>query len=447
MSQEALLIYKKLGISEESDFGAGTITAATKLLAMRENGIVIGVNPNIIKPGRISGRASLKTAILGTLAPKFTIPAFAFPTGLAPKLLKMALGQDTATEVASFTVTLNTNDKIDMTEDGGGAFAITLTPGTYKAGATSADAGTLCALLKTLIEAGNGASTYTVTYSTTTKKFTLTKNSGVFVIKWATGTNTATSARSLLGFTNADTASAIAATSDSTVESVWDHVIKPLDAITYGLSAGMTAQIGLANGKVYDVLDAVIDVLKLSYKPNQELYIDAECEARKVADSSANLSALTEESSSPFLYSQLAFTVGGASRSLSALEVHYGNNFKKDLHINSQYRSKFPRNGFRDVKGTFTFELADANAFSIYDAFLAGTQPELIAIFTAAASAIKTGFTYTMTIDLPKVQYDLSAVPGGGGQATPDAPIPFIALDDGTNGELKITLRSNEATI
>jgi hypothetical protein len=446
MSQEALLHYKKLGISEESDFANGTITAATKLLAMRENGIVVGLAPNIISPKRISGRASKKSAILGTLSPKFTIPTYAFPTGLSVKLLKMALGQDTATEVASFTVQTGVNDKIDMTEDGGGAFAITLTAGTYKAGATSADAGTLCALLKTLIEAGNGAATYTVTYSTTTKKFTITKNSGVFVIKWATGTNTATSARSLLGFTNADTSSAISATSDSTVESVWDHVIKPLDAITYGLSAGMTAQIGLASGKVYDVLDAVIETLKIGFKPNQELYLDAECEARKVADSAASLSALTEESTSPFLYSQLAYTVGGAAHNLSALEISYANNFKKDLHINSQYRSRFPRGGFRDVKGTFTLDLADSKAYSIYDAFIAGTQPELIATFSGASNGIKTGFAYAMTIDLAKVQYNLEAVPGGGGESAPDAPIPFEALDDGTNGEMKITVRNNEAT-
>ncbi len=447
MSQEALLIYKKAGVKIESDWAQGTITAATKLIALRDNGIALGLQPQIIKPGRISGRASYKQSYLGTFAPKFTMPMFGYPSGDTLKLLKMAFGQSSSAEVASFTVTLNVNDTLDMTEDGGGAFAITLTPGTYLPGATSADAGTLCALLKTLIEAGNGIATYTVSYSQTTKKFTITKNSGVFVIKFLTGTNTAKNAASLLGFTVADTASAIAATSDSTITSVWDHTFTPLDALTYGLSAGMTAQVALASGKIFDILDAVVDVLKISYKPNQELWYDAECEARKIADSAAPMSGLTEESVSPLTFSQMVVTLGGSSKSLSALEINFGNNYKKDMFVNSAYRSKFVRNGFRDVTGTFTFELADSNAFSIYDAMLAGTQPALVATFTGAASGIKTGFAYTKTFTLGKIQYNLEAVPGGGGQAAPDAPIPFIALDDGTNGELKLVVRNGDSTI
>ncbi len=447
MGQEALLIYKKLGLAAEPTWAQGTVTNASKLLAMRESGTVLGLQAQQILPPRISGRASYKSGFLGTLAPKFTIPAFAYPVGDTLKLMKYALGQVSSVEVASFVVSAGVNDKIDFTEDGGGAVAATLTAGSYKAGASSADAGTLCALIKAQMEAVNGASTYTVTYSTTTKKFTVTKSSGVFVIKWATGTNTATSARTLMGFTNADTSSAIAATSDSTVESVWDHTMMPLDAITYGLSAGLTAQIKLADSKVYDILDCVVDVLKFSYKPNQELFIDAEMEARKIVDSIATLAALTEESVSPLLYSQLAFTLGGVAKELSALEVVYNNNYKKDLFVNSQYRSRFVRNGFRDVTGTFTFALADSDAYSVYDAFLAGTQPALVATFSAAASAIKSGFTYSITKTLSKVQYNLESVPGGGGAAAPDAPIPFRALDDGTNGELKIVVRNNEASV
>lgn len=446
MSAEALLHYKKFGFQIESDWAQGTITAATKLLALRDQGILLNLNREIIKPGRISGRASFKQSYLGTYAPKFTIPTFAYPNGLAPKLLKMAFGTVSSVEVASFTVTNGVNDSIDFTEDGGGEVTADLTAGTYKMGTTSATAGTLCALIKTQMEAVNGASTYTVTYSMTTKLLTITKSSGVFVLKWATGTNAATAADTLLGF-SADTASAIAATAPTATEIVWDHTFTPLDATTYGLSAGMTGQAKIADGKVFDILDAVVDVLKFSYKPNQELWIDAECEARSYAASVATLASVTEETVSPFIYSQLAYTVGGSAHELSGLEISYANNYKKDLFVNSASRSKFPRNGFREVMGTFTMSLADSQAYAIYDAFLAGTQPALVATFTAAASAIKTGFTYTETITLPKVQYNLEAIPGGGGAATPDAPIPFIALDDGTDGELKVVIRNNEASV
>ena len=447
MANEALLHYKKLGFSIESDWAQGTITAATKLLAMRDNGVIVGLNRQLVKPGRISGRASYKQSFMGTHAPKFTIPTFAYPNGLTPKLLKLAFGQVSSVEVASFTITNGSNDSIDFTEDGGGEVTADLTAGTYKAGASSADAGTLCALIKTQMEAVNGAATYTVTFSTTTKKFTITKNSGVFVLKWATGTNTATSAKTTLGFTNADTSSAIAATSDSTVEIVWDHTFTPLDALTYGLSAGMTAQVKLADGKVFDILDSVIDILKLSFKPNQELWVDAECEARTIADSVATLASLTEETVAPLLFSQLAFTVGGSSHELAALDISFGNNLKKDMFVNSANRSKFVRNGFREVKGTFTMSLADSQAYAIYDAFLAGTQPALVATYTGAASGIKTGFAYTLTHTLPKVQYNLENVPGGGGAAAPDAPIPFVALDDGSTGEMSIVVRNNESTL
>lgn len=446
MANEALLHYKKIGIQEESDFAAGTITAATRLLALRDNGIILGLNRQNVRPGRVSGRASLKQSFLGTYAPKFTIPTFGYPVGLAPKLLKMGLGSLSSVEVASFVVTNGANDSIDFTEDGGAELTADLTAGTYKIGTASSEAGTLCALIKTQMEAVNGASTYTVTFSMTTKLLTITKSTGVFVLKWATGTNAATAADTLLGFA-ADTASAIAATAPTALEVVWDHTITPLDAYTYGLSKGMTSQIKLADGKVFDALDGVIDVLKLSYKPNQELWIDAEVEARLYATSAADLASVTEETVAPLLFSQLVYTVGGTTTPISGLEISYGNNLKKDLFVNSEKRSRFPRNGFREVKGTFTLDLADSAAYDIYDAFLAGTQPALVATFTGATSGIKTNFSYTITITLAKVVYDMESIPGGGGQAAPDAPIPFTALDDGSSGELKIVLRNNSATI
>lgn len=114
-------------------------------------------------------------------------------------------------------ITLDTNDYIDFTEDGGAEVSAQLTAGTYPLGVSSSESGTLCALIKTQMEAVNGASTYTVTYSVSTDKITITKNTGVFVIKFATGTNTAKNASGAMGFAATDTASAISATSGSTV--------------------------------------------------------------------------------------------------------------------------------------------------------------------------------------------------------------------------------------
>ncbi len=111
----------------------------------------------------------------------------------------------------SALVTLNTNDFIDFTENGGAAVAAQLTAGTYPIGAVSSEAGTLCALIKSRMEAV-GSGTFTVTYSATTDEITITRSTGVFVIKFASGTNTAKNASGIMGFSGSDTASAISAT-------------------------------------------------------------------------------------------------------------------------------------------------------------------------------------------------------------------------------------------
>lgn len=144
------------------------------------------------------------------------------------------LGNDpTSTEQTTLTIEA-TNNKIDFTEDGGAEKTATLSSATYAYGTTSATAGTLCAEIKTRLEAANETdATYTVTYSYATKKFTITKNSGVFVFKWATGANTATSAKTALGFSNADTSSQIAQTSDSTTAQwAFKHTFVPLTTLS-----------------------------------------------------------------------------------------------------------------------------------------------------------------------------------------------------------------------
>ena len=116
----------------------------------------------------------------------------------------------------SVLVTAGTNDRIDFTENGGAEVSATLTAGTYSVGTSSAQASTLCAEVKTRMDAA-GTGVYTVTYAVATDKMTIARDSGVFVIRFATGVNTAANAAGILGFTVADTASAISAVSNSTI--------------------------------------------------------------------------------------------------------------------------------------------------------------------------------------------------------------------------------------
>lgn len=445
MSNEAFLYHKKAGIQEESDWAQGTVTDATKLLPLRDNGIVIGLAPQQIMPRRLTGGASLKDVILGTLAPAYTLPCYGYPQGALLLLLKALFGQVTSTEVASFTVSA-TNKYLDF-NIGAGALAAQIATGSYAMGTADTEAGTLCAAIKAALFAADATGTYTVTYSRSTRKVTIARSTGTFSILWNTGTNKANACATLLGYaTTADDTGGLSYTADTALTHVFSHVFQPLDALTYGLSAGFTGQLKLADEKVFDLLDSVADAMSLSFAPNQELWLDFLMEARQCETSSADLASLTAPSQAPLKFNQLVLTALGTTVDCAALKVDFRNNLKKDLFVNSQYRSKFPRNGMRDVSGSFTLDITDANAYAAYAAMLAGTSAVVSGVWTG--SAIKAGASsYSITAALNQVYYNLDAVPGGGGQEAPMAEIPFIATDDETNGELKVTVVNDEYTV
>jgi hypothetical protein len=109
--------------------------------------------------------------------------------------------------LAGGVVTVNTNDRIDFTVNGGGALSAQVAAGTY----TSITA--LLAAVMTAMNTADAGGGWTASAPTNAPYVTLTRGSGVAVIKWNTGTNTATNIHALLGFINtADTASAISAT-------------------------------------------------------------------------------------------------------------------------------------------------------------------------------------------------------------------------------------------
>ena len=112
----------------------------------------------------------------------------------------------------TFLIVTGANDKIDFEETVAAELTATLT-----AGERNADE--LCAEIKTRLDTAPGAaSTYTVTYSDATNKFTIASNraggGGTFKMLWATGTNAATSVGTTAGFNvimdKADAASHVA---------------------------------------------------------------------------------------------------------------------------------------------------------------------------------------------------------------------------------------------
>lgn len=137
--------------------------------------------------------------------------------GSAAAILGFTVGQ-TDNEDPSFVVSA-ANNAVDFKVNAGSELNATLTSGTYRMGANSSQPDTLCAEVKTQLEVADPSGVYTVTFNSTSLKVTITRNSGTIQILWATGTNTATAADALLGFTTADTSAAISLTSDSTTAS------------------------------------------------------------------------------------------------------------------------------------------------------------------------------------------------------------------------------------
>ena len=119
------------------------------------------------------------------------------------EFLQMILGSPVSTEQASFVVTTGVNDTMDF-DIGAGALSFTLAAGTYLAGQTQADAGSLCALLYAGFHGADAVSTYTVSYSRSTGLFTITSNAATFDLKFLTGSHTAKTVAPLIGFAVAD---------------------------------------------------------------------------------------------------------------------------------------------------------------------------------------------------------------------------------------------------
>lgn len=92
------------------------------------------------------------------------------------------------------------NDKIDFNR--GGVKAATIAPGTYATGAA------LCAAIVTALVAADATPVWAASYSGSTFKFTISSDIA-FVLLFGTGANAAVNAYPELGFTAADTASAV----------------------------------------------------------------------------------------------------------------------------------------------------------------------------------------------------------------------------------------------
>jgi hypothetical protein len=110
----------------------------------------------------------------------------------------------------------STHNSIDY-YTGGSGYTATIATGVYFMGTSHLDTGSLCAAVKTAI----GGLVDSVTFDRDTNKMTIHSSSATFSLLWHSGTNHATSAYSVLGWSDADTSLSASQTSDLTSVSNW----------------------------------------------------------------------------------------------------------------------------------------------------------------------------------------------------------------------------------
>ena len=311
-------------------------------------------------------------------------------------LLKHAMGSVATSEVASFIV-LATNKYLDF-DIGAGELIATVAEGTYAAGTSQAVAGSLCKAIYDAIVVAEPVGTYTVTFSTTTKKFTITRSAGTLSILWKTGTHGSdlldTHIGTLIGFSDAaDDTGSLSYAADNAVVSVYNHTFTLADDLPVGLTFEVDRDIS-----AFTVEGGKINTLAMSIEQGGFLkstlgIVGEDMTAAAATSPTLPTSALVNFTQGVLQYNSVTRSVPSASFTLN-------NNLKTDRRfIGSRLVSEPQRSGKIEVTGTFTVEFETLDE---YNDFRAATSRALTLTFTGGL--IKTAHSYTLTITFPVIK-------------------------------------------
>ena len=322
-------------------------------------------------------------------------------------ILDALLGLDTVAEVASFVVGAS-NNAIDFKEDGGSQLHATIASLTYPIGTSSAQAGTLCAAVKTALQAV-GTGTYTISYSYTTKKMTIAAGGSVTNIQilWLTGTNNATSAYSVLGFTKVDTSSATTVVSNSTTTvAPFSHTF-----VRQAVSQLPTYSFWLDKKPAYfEIGGCMLGKVDIDMKAKELIMMDTEWHGITFDDTGTTQSPVFSPVR-PFAFHQATVQVDGAPvLGFDSLKVSINNMVKADHALSgSKYPTKIYTEGMEvDLSADLFFEDVVQ-----YNKFVAGTTAAFVITLTSGddISGAAAGQKYSLTLNLPVVVYKQANLP------------------------------------
>ncbi len=325
------------------------------------------------------------------------------------EVFEACFGLDATTEVASFIIGSSTHS-IDFKEDGGTERHATIASSTYIMGSSSATPSSLCLAVKTALEAASGATgTYTVTYSTSTKKMTIAVGGAIAAVQilWLTGANQATGAYSILGWTHVDTASAASVTSASTTTvPVFTHTF-----VRQAVAQLPTYSFWFDKNPLYpQFAGCMLNKLDIDIKAKEFVHADTEWVGLSY-DATGITHSPTYSPIKPFRFNQAVVKIDGSSiLNYDNIKVSIDNMVKADHALASTiYPAKIYSEGMRvEVSMDLFFE--DATQ---YNKFLAGTTCSLEVILTHSddISGAASGQKYILDITIPVVFYKTANLP------------------------------------
>lgn len=333
------------------------------------------------------------------------------------QLLKAAMGVDTMVEVVSFLVSTGVNDTFDF-NIGASQLSFAVATGTYKAGQTQADTGTLCQLIYAGLVAQDGSGTYTVSFSRATGEFTITRSTGTFVLMFHTGTNTAKTIAPLLGFiTSADQSGADTYTGTIVQHPPFSHTFSKLASAQMPSYSTWCSEGGL---DYPSFAGCMLNKLDIEVKAGQYVTCDFDF-VGSAYQSGETSQSVAYSPLAPLKFNQAVVKIAGTQiNDYTDLKLSVDNMVKCDAVVGGSIYSNIIAADGMKVSVSATVIVENTTEWA---KFLAGTTSSVQIILTSQADVLYS-VPYSLTVTVATIAYK-------------SAPRPL------KNGKLEITFQAD----
>jgi hypothetical protein len=293
--------------------------------------------------------------------------------------------------------------------------------------------------------------TYDVTFSNTTKKFTIATAGSITNVQflWKTGLNgsdnTDDHIGSLVGYDDtADSTSSPSHVADNVVATVFQHVFKISDTILEGLTLEKQIDSALSTGKSLIYTGSRLNTLSFSVAPGELLTASANVVSKEETLEEVPTS-LTLSSKPHVVFNQAVINVNSVdiTNKVNSFEFTLNNDLKTDRYNlgNRNIYQPLPQSKI-DVTGMLNIEW---DAATYYTIFRNMTTADLDVTFTGIT--IKSGFNYSMKFDFNQIKLTGSS-PQIADPSIVYEELPFKAYGvDSNNREVEITLQNTISSI